>query len=224
MFLFLFYMTTLYLLQFLTVSAIYITIILFFDQIGNIYMTSSDSEFVRNLYNSGALIAILFYSYLACLLISIFVSISMPLDRAMYYFKPISIIMGILQTVSLVGVASFLAIRGVHPPVLIRECPDPDSDNNCVYVEDPSGATYFSVLTVAGSLMFTIYFVPFVLRPLDFLYNFHRYVIGLLCYLLMMPYYANIFLLYSICNLHDVSWGNRPANTGGNTVSVHKKD
>lgn len=31
MFLFLFYMTTLYLLQFLTVSAIYITIILFFD-------------------------------------------------------------------------------------------------------------------------------------------------------------------------------------------------
>ena len=39
-----------------------------------------------------------------------------------------------------------------------------------------------------------------------------------------MPYYANIFLLYSICNLHDVSWGNRPANTGANTVAIDRKD
>lgn len=96
MILFLFYLTTLYLLQFLTVSAIFITIILFFDQIGSIYMASSDSEFVRNFYESGAMIAILFYGYLGCLIICTFISISMPLDRALYYFKPVSIIMGLL--------------------------------------------------------------------------------------------------------------------------------
>ena len=46
---------------------------------------------------------------------------------------------------------------------------DQDPDTKCVYQEDPSGETYFSILTVAGIIMFTIYFVPFVLRPLDFL-------------------------------------------------------
>lgn len=51
---------------------------------------------MRNLYESGAMMGILFYGYLACLIICMFISISMPLDRAMYYFKPVSVIMGIL--------------------------------------------------------------------------------------------------------------------------------
>lgn len=115
-------------------------------------------------------------------------------------------------------------MRGVYPPVLICVDDDQDPDTKCVYQEDPSGETYFSLLTVAGAIMFTIYFVPFILRPLDFLQNFCKYILGLIAYLVLMPYYAAIFLIYSICNLHDVSWGNRPANTGEETLSVHKKD
>ena len=33
---------------------------------------------------------------------------------------------------------------------------------------------------------------------------------GILSYIFMTGTYVNIFLIYSICNIHDVSWGNRP--------------
>lgn len=224
MFFFMFYMTTLFSLQFLTVSAIYITIILITDQIGSIYLASSEVGLVADFYNSGWLIAILFYSYLVCLIISVFVSISMPLERAIFYLRIIAVIMGFLTTISIGGVAAFLGMRGVHPPIMVCMDDDNDPDTKCVYNEHPDGDTYFSLLTVAGAGMLSIYFIPFLLRPLDALFNLKKYIIGLLAYLLMMPYYANIFLIYAVCNLHDVSWGNRPENTGENTVAVQKAD
>ena len=33
---------------------------------------------------------------------------------------------------------------------------------------------------------------------------------GALHYVFMVPSYVNIFLIYSICNIHDCTWGNRP--------------
>jgi len=35
-------------------------------------------------------------------------------------------------------------------------------------------------------------------------------IVGILSYIFMTGTYVNIFLIYSICNIHDVSWGNRP--------------
>ena len=33
---------------------------------------------------------------------------------------------------------------------------------------------------------------------------------GVLHYLFLTPTYVNVFLIYSICNIHDCTWGNRP--------------
>ena len=33
---------------------------------------------------------------------------------------------------------------------------------------------------------------------------------GFLHYLFLLPTYINVFLIYSICNVHDCTWGNRP--------------
>lgn len=33
----------------------------------------------------------------------------------------------------------------------------------------------------------------------------------------MIPLFANIFSIYAMSNLHDISWGNRPATTNGGT-------
>lgn len=35
---------------------------------------------------------------------------------------------------------------------------------------------------------------------------------GVIHYILLIPTYVNIFLIYSICNVHDCTWGNRPDN------------
>lgn len=63
--------------------------------------------------------------------------------------------------------------------------------------------------------MLSVYIVPFVMRPLDFLENFRGYIIGLVSYLLLIPMYTNVFQIYGMSNLHDISWGNRPSVSGG---------
>ncbi len=106
-------------------------------------------------------------------------------------------------------------------------CTQPESaaaNNICIYEPDPEGRTYFSPLTMAGFVMTSIFLMPFILRPIDFMQNFKNYVFGFIAFLIMMPYYANIMFIYSICNLHDVSWGNRPATTGMETVAVSEAD
>lgn len=40
----------------------------------------------------------------------------------------------------------------------------------------------------------------------------------------MMPVFINIFQIYAMCNLHDVSWGNRPASTGQEAFSNQRKE
>ena len=32
---------------------------------------------------------------------------------------------------------------------------------------------------------------------------------GYLQFMMMMPTYVNIFVIYAICNIHDITWGNR---------------
>ena len=36
-------------------------------------------------------------------------------------------------------------------------------------------------------------------------------MVGLFTYLLILPLFINIMQIYAMCNLHDISWGNRPA-------------
>ena len=58
------------------------------------------------------------------------------------------------------------------------------------------------------------YIIPILFRPLDFLENFLTYVVGLSVYLFMIPSFTMIMQVYAFCNLHDISWGNRPARRG----------
>ena len=62
--------------------------------------------------------------------------------------------------------------------------------------------------------MLSIYLVPIVFRPIDFLQNFMSYMVGLFVYMLLIPMFSNVFTIYAMSNLHDISWGNRPETTG----------
>ena len=65
--------------------------------------------------------------------------------------------------------------------------------------------------------MLCIYLIPMILRPIDFLSNLGGYICGLFTYILLIPMYINVFSIYAFCNLHDVSWGNRPTTQGTGT-------
>lgn len=43
---------------------------------------------------------------------------------------------------------------------------------------------------------------------------------GLLSYLFMMPTFINIMQIYAMCNLHDISWGNRPTTQAQGVEAV----
>ena len=68
--------------------------------------------------------------------------------------------------------------------------------------------------------MFAIFFAPMYIRPKDFFHNMGSYIGGFIVWFTMLPCYINIFSLYAFCNLHDVSWGNRPA--AANTEQLAK--
>ena len=72
--------------------------------------------------------------------------------------------------------------------------------------------------------MLSIYLIPFLLRPMDFLANIKSYLVGLVSYFAILPLFINIMQIYSMCNLHDISWGNRPSVTSGtNMLSINAK-
>ena len=72
--------------------------------------------------------------------------------------------------------------------------------------------------------MIGVYLLPMMYRPLDFIFNIKKYLFGMTCFILMMPTYVNVMSIYSMSNLHDISWGNRPSVAGGiNTFSQDAK-
>lgn len=97
----------------------------------------------------------------------------------------------------------------------------------------------FAMLIIAGSIIFAFnstfdslgviflfifllsYIIPFVLnitrlRMFDF-------VKGVLYATYLGPTYANIMTIYSICNIHDVSWGNRPTQQNAIFAKIENK-
>jgi len=56
---------------------------------------------------------------------------------------------------------------------------------------------------------------PFFLKPVDAVQNIGSYAAGLPAYYLSYFWWYVIITIYSMCNLDDVSWGNRPANASG---------
>jgi len=69
--------------------------------------------------------------------------------------------------------------------------------------------------------MMGVFLIPIIMRPLDFLMNVRNYLLGLFSYLFMMPTFINIMQIYAMCNLHDISWGNRPATQGVEAVTFN---
>ena len=97
--------------------------------------------------------------------------------------------------------------------------PQPTLDN-----PDLQPYTFFSLLTLAGIIMLSIYCMPIIMRPLDFLTNFKNYTAGFISYMLMMPVFTNVLQIYAMCNLHDVSWGNRPTSQGAEAFSAKRAE
>ena len=154
-----------------------------------------------------------FYFYFGMISFTILVMIAQPIDRAICKIRFFSTVSAIVMNITFLSVSYLLVTQGWRTPV--RTCvQDPDNPNSdeCVMVANLDGETYFSWIRLAGVVSLIFYVLPFFMRPLDFLFNFKKYCVGFLCYMLLLPVFTFMFQIYAICNLHDVSWGNRPTS------------
>ncbi len=152
--------------------------------------------------------------YIALILMAIILSLTTPVDRAVPFFIFLMTFFGLLLIASMVGIILYLAETGIMP--------EEEYYDGISWV--PLGVYNFSTLVFAGAIMFAVFLIPMILRPLDFLKNFMNYTMGLFSYLFMMPTFTNIMQIYAMCNLHDISWGNRPAQgTGVDAFSMQAK-
>lgn len=147
---------------------------------------------------------------------TLLISLAVPVDRAINYFRIIAAFFSFLTISTLIGITYFLITQGFHP---LEKMWDP---KKWTWVVAEPVHTYFSVLTLAGYIMLSLYFVPMILRPVDFARNVPKYVIGLVSYILLLPTFINVMQIYSMSNLHDISWGNRPSvSAGTNALSAN---
>ena len=206
-----------------------------------IFFTNLAKELqVSNIVANSELFAMIFTIFYAVMLVSIILcSLCIQVNKTITLFKFINIIFSLITLSSLVGVGfmvvknGFFYIEATPTQVekdVTRQVEQCDKHGKCqmVWVTTREIVTelvdkeYFSKLTLFGLLVLASYIMPFVLRPIDFLKNAHHYVIGLICYILLLPFFSNIMQIYSMCNLHDVSWGNRPTIKAGDAKSAEQ--
>ena len=116
MFLFMIYLTTLFLLQFLTVGAMFATIEVFIQVLLTTLSTNTKSAFFTNLTESNLISQIFFGFYLGLIILALFVSIALPLDRAIGYMKFAGGVFSVLVVLSVTGVSIYMAQGGFFPP------------------------------------------------------------------------------------------------------------
>jgi len=81
-----------------------------------------------------------------------------------------------------------------------------DSDGDDDVLDDIN----FERLSIGVLIAITLVCTWLMPLPLSgFKMNPFRYVLGSVCLVFLMPMYINIVIIYSIANLHDISWGNR---------------
>ena len=154
------------------------------------------------------------FVYAGLLMFTIFISIASPIDRAIVYFRVVASIFSVMTILSVLGISTFLAQTGFYPPVK-------QYDVDTKQWHDLPEPPHFSLLTLSGVVMLSIYIVPIFLRPKDFFFNMPQYFFGLMSYFLLLPVFINVMQVYAMSNLHDISWGNRPSvNSGTNALSA----
>lgn len=176
--------TTSFLLGYFAVGSLYSTVVVFFQYILMTIATSGDPKAVK-LYTDGIAYKVFVFLYGILLLFSVLVSLAVPIDRSMGYWKFVGTALGALFVSTLVGTIWLTSQVGFTTEEIIVN----PRNGKVTY----TGIYYTNWLVLATVVVLSVYIVPFVLRPLDFLRNFFKYTGGLVCYLLMLPMFMNVF-------------------------------
>lgn len=120
--------------------------------------------------------------------LTIFISICVPINKAICVFYVITVILTILTILWVTGLITYLNTTGFYPAQRVY------LEKHKKWMELPAEEypPTLSTLNVAGSIMLMIYILPFIMRPLDFLRNPKSYLVGLASYFSISPVFIVI--------------------------------
>jgi len=147
------YLLAIYLLNYFLVSSLFVTIAVFFGE-SLILLTGATLEQIRPYYLAFV------WSYFMMLVLTVFVCLSLPIDRAMTYLKVFTFIICTLFLASLSGICYYMSQEGFYTEEYVY--------NTHSHKWIATGQIYLNWLVVAGTVVLLVYFVPFIYRPLDF--------------------------------------------------------
>ena len=137
-----------------------------------------------------------------------YLSLSGTLNKFILYFKCAIFILSAFYMSALLGIIYVIYQDGLNPQMQMYSTYNDkwfvcyDEQGNEIRQFDP---VFVCLIIILASLL-----APIVFRPVDFVKNIGRYMLGMIMYICMLPLYTTILPIYSICNSHHISWGNRP--------------
>ena len=170
---------------------------------------------LKALAENGILTKFFVYSFTLLVAMSFLVSLTMPVERAIGFFNFLSGLLGMLILTIYIEMVLFICTTGFYPEV--------QKWNNDTKKWEGQGYHSFNFVTLTGVVMIGVYLIPMIFRPLDFVLNFVRYIVGLFAYLFMLPSFSVFMRIYAMCHLHDISWGNRPSSSNGVEAMTHNR-
>lgn len=111
--------------------------------------------------------------YLAVIIYCLILSVGAPLDKVMNQFRFIVFFFSCFQL--------FAIGYGLHYTY-----------EKGLYKTNPDGTQTLQLQSLFGPFMLSGFAMPFILRPIDFITNFRRYIVGLICYLFMLPVFGSV--------------------------------
>jgi len=169
----------------------------------------------KHIYTSDVIDNTMLAFYAFLMFVTIIVTLGMPVDRGLKFYKFNATIISIFILCGFFAVTEISIKQGFYSEELIRIPGTNEWEHTGIYNLNLAVAACFIFI-------FTL-FVPAIYRPVDFSRNIFYYLAGLVTFVLFTPTMINIMHPYSAANLHDVSWGNRPdlkAESGSNGVEA----
>lgn len=146
-------------------------------------------RFFTNDPSSMGFSSVMNLTVLFLLLVGVVASIGAQISQAMIYFRVVLIFFQFYTVCCLWGTISMLKSFGLW---------------------EQSGG--LNVYVAQFVVTWVVLCCPFFLKPLDAMQNLGSYCAGLPAYYLSFFWWYVIITVYSMCNLDDVTWGNRPSN------------
>ncbi|KAI9009731.1 chitin synthase-domain-containing protein [Gaertneriomyces semiglobifer] len=166
-------------------------------------------------YGAGETIFLVFRQVYIFALVMIFVaSLGMNRPQANWYlymacFVLFSVLMGLMLYMA--GFSIYLSVSGA-----LDKLRTPDADGDTASVPDLLSEPAFRDLVMSTVATYGSYFISSFayLDPWHMFSSFFQY-------LMLLPSFVNILMVYAFTNLHDVSWGTKGENAPVDLAPVH---